>query len=57
MSQIFEIDTEGDFRVGCKKGKSKSKPKPGRYICKECGVVVKTKKQACDAKKIKAKKK
>jgi hypothetical protein len=57
VSQVFEIDTEGDFEVGCKKGKTKSKPKPGRYICKECGVVVKTKKQACDAKKIKAKKK
>ena len=43
--------------MGCKKGKSKTKPKPGRFLCKDCGAVVKTKKDACDPKKIKAGKK
>jgi hypothetical protein len=42
--------------VGCKKGKSKTKPNPGRYLCKDCGAVVKKKKDACDGKKIKPKK-
>ena len=39
--------------MGCKKGKSKVKPKPGRFECKDCGAVVKSKKDACEPKKIK----
>ncbi len=41
--------------MSCKKGESTSKPKKGRYRCKDCGAVVKKKKEACDPKKIKAK--
>ncbi len=43
--------------MGCKKGKSKTKPKPGRFLCEDCGAVVKAKKDACEPKKIKATKK
>jgi hypothetical protein len=41
--------------MGCKKGTSKVKPKPGRYRCGECGTVVKKKKKKdlCEPKKIK----
>jgi hypothetical protein len=41
--------------MGCKKGKSKIKRKPGRYTCTECGAVVKKKNDACEPKKIKKK--
>jgi hypothetical protein len=43
--------------VGCRKGQSKAKPKPGRYRCEDCGAVVKAKKEACEPKKIKGGKK
>jgi transcription initiation factor TFIIIB Brf1 subunit/transcription initiation factor TFIIB len=33
--------------MGCKKGKSKAKWKPGRYVCRKCGAVVKKKDQVC----------
>ena len=39
--------------MGCLKGKSENKPKPGRYVCKKCGTVTKKKKHACKPKKIK----
>lgn len=39
--------------MGCCKGKSKSKPKPGRYRCKKCDAVVKKKSKVCKPKKIK----
>ncbi len=43
--------------VACKKNKSKVKPKPGRFQCKDCGAVVKAKKDACEPRKIKTEKK
>jgi hypothetical protein len=43
--------------VGCLKGQSKAKPKPGRFECEDCGAVVKSKKDACEPKKIKKSKK
>ena len=43
--------------MSCKKSKSKTKPKPGRFLCKDCGAVVKVKKDACEPSKIKAAKK
>ena len=43
--------------MSCRKGKSKVKPKPGRFECSECGAVVKKKSDVCDAKKVKKKKK
>lgn len=43
--------------MGCLKGKSKSVPKPGRFLCEDCGAVVKSKKDVCDPKKIKGGKK
>jgi hypothetical protein len=41
--------------MGCLKGESKVKPKPGRFRCKDCGAVAKKKKKKdlCEAKKIK----
>lgn len=39
--------------MGCLKGKSKTKPKPGAYECPKCGAVVKKKGDVCKAKKIK----
>lgn len=39
--------------MGCLKGKSKAKPKPGRYECKKCGAVVKKKGSVCKPCKIK----
>ena len=36
----------------CKEGKSTAKLKPGHYQCKDCGAVVKKKKEVCEAKKI-----
>lgn len=42
--------------MGCNKGKSKAKPKPGRYECVDCGAVVKKKNDVCDPKKLKTKK-
>jgi hypothetical protein len=36
-----------------KQKKTDSKPKAGRYECKNCGAVVKKKKRVCDPKKIK----
>jgi len=39
--------------VSCQKGKSKAKPKPGRFRCADCGAVVKAKKDACEPEKIK----
>ena len=39
--------------MGCLKGKSKNKPSPGRYQCKQCGAVSKKKKDVCKGRKIK----
>jgi len=39
--------------MSCKKGKSKLRPKPGRYKCRDCGAVVKAKNEVCEPKKIK----
>jgi len=39
--------------MGCQKGKSKHKPKPGLYECKKCGAVVKKKDKVCKGRKIK----
>jgi hypothetical protein len=39
--------------MGCKKGKSKSKAKPGRYECGKCGAVAKKKSKLCKPCKIK----
>jgi hypothetical protein len=39
--------------VGCKKGESKVKAKPGRYSCRDCGAVAKKKDKVCEPKKIK----
>ena len=41
--------------MSCQNGKSKAKPKRGRYRCADCGAVVKQKKDACEPKKIKDK--
>ena len=38
--------------MGCRRGKSKSKPKAGTYRCTECGAVVAKKKDVCEPKKI-----
>ena len=38
--------------MSCKKGKSATKPKPGRYQCKDCNAVVKKKSEVCEPKKI-----
>jgi hypothetical protein len=43
--------------MSCKNGESSAKPKSGRFRCKDCGAVVKKKKQVCEPKKIKSKKK
>ena len=40
--------------MGCLKGKSKTKPKPGAYECPKCCAVVKKKGDVCKAKKIKS---
>ncbi len=39
--------------MGCLKGKSEAKAKPGRYRCKKCGAVAKKKDRLCKGKKIK----
>ena len=39
--------------MGCLKGKSESKAKPGRFRCNKCGAVSKKKKHVCSPKKIK----
>ena len=39
--------------MGCLKGKSKDKPKPGSYECKKCGAVAKKKGKLCKPEKIK----
>ena len=39
--------------MSCRKGKSKVKPKLGRYRCEDCGAVVKKKSDACEPKKVK----
>jgi hypothetical protein len=41
--------------MGCLKGKSKAKPKPGAYKCEKCEAVSKKKGDLCKAKKIKEK--
>lgn len=41
--------------MGCLKGVSKAKPKPGRFRCKSCGAVAKKKKDLCAPRKIKEK--
>jgi len=41
--------------MGCLKGKSKTKPKPGAYLCEKCDAVSKKKGDLCKAKKIKEK--
>ena len=43
--------------MSCRKGKSKAKPKKGRFECTDCGAVVKKKKDICEPKKLKGKKK
>jgi transcription initiation factor TFIIIB Brf1 subunit/transcription initiation factor TFIIB len=37
----------------CKEGKSTARLKPGRYRCKDCGAVVKKKKEVCEPEKTK----
>ena len=39
--------------MGCLKGKDTPKPKPGRFVCKDCFAVAKKKKKLCKPKKIK----
>ena len=39
--------------MGCRKGQSEHKPKPGRYQCGKCGAVSKKKGHLCKPKKIK----
>ncbi len=39
--------------MGCKKSKSETRPKSGRFRCKDCGAVVKKKDEVCDPKRIK----
>jgi hypothetical protein len=39
--------------MSCRKGKSKSNPKPGRFECTDCGAVTKKKSDVCEPKKIK----
>ncbi len=41
--------------MGCLKGKSNTKPKPGAYECTKCDAGAKKKGDLCKAKKIKAK--
>ena len=41
--------------MGCRKGESEHKPKPGRYRCAKCGAVSKEKRHVCKPKKIKKK--
>lgn len=43
--------------MSCLKGKSKAKPKPGRFRCEDCGAVVKKKSDVCEPKKVKKSKK
>lgn len=38
--------------MGCLKGKSEDKAKPGRYTCVKCGAVSKKKDHVCKPKKI-----
>lgn len=38
--------------MGCLKGKSEHKPKPGRFACRKCGAVSKKKGHLCKPKKI-----
>lgn len=42
--------------MGCRKGKSEAKEKPGNYRCKKCGAVTEKKGHVCKPKKIKKKK-
>jgi hypothetical protein len=39
--------------MSCQKGKSKVKPKHGRYRCEDCKAVVKKKSDVCEPKKVK----
>jgi len=39
--------------MGCLKGKSEAKAKPGRFRCKACEAVAKKKSHLCKPKKIK----
>ncbi len=39
--------------MGCLKGNSENKAKPGRFLCAKCGAVSKKKKHLCKAEKIK----
>lgn len=41
----------------CLNGKSEAKAKPGRFMCKKCGAVAKSKAPICKPRKIKKKKK
>jgi hypothetical protein len=41
--------------MGCLKGKSKAKAKPGAYLCEKCDAVSKKKDDLCKPKKIKEK--
>ena len=43
--------------MSCRKGKSKAKPKPGRFRCTDCGAVVKKKSDVCEPTKVKKMKK
>jgi hypothetical protein len=46
-------ENTGENVMGCLKGKSKTKPKPGTYECPKCAAVSKKKSDLCKAKKIK----
>ena len=39
--------------MGCKKSKTRKKPKPGRYRCENCGQVRAKKSSVCEPAKIK----
>ncbi|MCU0305822.1 MAG: hypothetical protein MUC56_17355 [Thermoanaerobaculales bacterium] len=39
--------------MSCRKGKSKTDPKSGRYRCTDCGAVVKKKDEVCEPAKLK----
>jgi hypothetical protein len=41
--------------MSCRKGKSKTKPKKGTFVCSKCDAVVRKKKDVCEPKKVKKK--
>ena len=42
--------------MSCIKGKTKTKSKPGRFQCTDCGAVAKKKNGVCEPKKVRKKK-